>query len=68
MQGALIKYVRGDIPVARAYLDTHAKGNIERVIDLLEVWSLECGSKELKKVADGLLFGLRLQARNMAPV
>jgi len=64
MQGALVKYAQGDMPVARAYLETHAKDNQERVIDLLEVWSLECGNKELKKVSDGLLFGLRLQAKN----
>lgn len=67
MQGALVKYAQGDIPVARAYLETHAKENFERVIDLLEVWSLECGNKELKKAADALLFGLRLQSRNVVP-
>lgn len=67
MQGALVKFAQGDIPVARAYLETHAKDSIERVIDLLEVWSLECGNKELKKAADSLLFGLRLQARNTVP-
>lgn len=67
MQGALVKYAQGDIPVARAYLETHAKESFERVIDLLEVWSLECGNKELKKAADGLLFGLRLQARSTVP-
>lgn len=68
MQGALVKYAQGDIPVARAYLETHAKENFERVIDLLEVWSLECGNKELKRAADALLFGLRLQSRNVVPV
>ncbi len=67
MQGALVKYAQGDIPVARAYLETNAKESFERVIDLLEVWSLECGNKELKRAADGLLFGLRLQARNAVP-
>lgn len=67
MQGALVKYAQGDIPVARAYLETNAKESFERVIDLLEVWSLECGNKELKRAADGLLFGLRLQVRNAVP-
>jgi len=62
MQGALVKYEQGDIPVARAYLETHAKDNIERVIDLLEVWALECGDRALKKTADGLLFGLRMRS------
>lgn len=68
MQGALVKYAQGDIPVARAYLEANTKESIERVSDLLEVWALECGSKELKKSADGLLFGLRLQARNVVTV
>lgn len=62
MQGALVKYEQGDIPVARAYLETHAKDNIERVTDLLEVWALECGDRALKKAADGLLFGLRMRS------
>ena len=66
MQGTLVKYVQGDIPVARAYLETHAKDNIERVTDLLEVWALECGNRELKKVADGLLFGLRMRSAVVA--
>jgi putative DNA methylase len=63
MQGALVKYAQGDTPVARAYLETHAKEQVERIVDLLEVWALECGNRELKKAADGLLFGLRLQNR-----
>jgi adenine-specific DNA methylase len=62
MQGALVKYEQGDIPVARAYLETHAQDNIERVTDLLEVWALECGDLALKKAADGLLFGLRMRS------
>lgn len=62
MQGALVKYEQGDIPVARAYIEAHAKDNIERVTDLLEVWALECGDRALKKVADGLLFGLRMRS------
>lgn len=62
MQGALVKYAQGDIPVARAYLETHAKDYIERVTDLLEVWALECGDRALKKAADGLLFGLRMRS------
>lgn len=66
MQGALVKYAQGDIPVARAYLDTHAKENIERVTDLLEVWALECGDRALKKAADGLLFGLRMRPAAVA--
>lgn len=61
MQGALVKYAQGDVPVARAYLETHAKDHIERVTDLLEVWALECGDRGLKKAADGLLFGLRMR-------
>lgn len=66
MQGALVKYAQGDIPVARAYLETHAKDHIERVTDLLEVWALECGDRSLKKAADGLLFGLRMRSAAVA--
>lgn len=66
MQGALVKYAQGDIPVARAYLETHAKDHIERVTDLLEVWALECGDRTLKKAADGLLFGLRVRSAAVA--
>jgi len=64
MQGSLVKFARGDTPVVRAYLETHAKDYVERVTDLLEVWALECGNRELKKAADSLLFGLRLQNRS----
>lgn len=66
MQGALVKYEQGDIPVARAYLETHAKDNIERVTDLLEVWALECGDQVLKKAANGLLFSLRMRSSAVA--
>lgn len=66
MQGALVKYAQGDIPVARAYLEAHAKDHIERVTDLLEVWALECGDRALKKAADGLLFGLRMRSAAVA--
>jgi putative DNA methylase len=66
MQGALVKYSEGDIPVARSYLDTYAKDYIERVVDLLEVWALECGDRTLKKAADGLLFGLRMRTAAVA--
>ncbi|MGF6937124.1 putative DNA methylase [Paraburkholderia sp. UCT70] len=66
MQGALVKYAQGDIPVARAYVETHAKDHIERVIDLLEVWALECGDRDLKKAADSLLFGLRTRSAAVA--
>lgn len=66
MQGALVKYAQGDIPVARAYLETHSKDHIERVTDLLEVWALECGDRALKKAADGLLFGLRMRSAAVA--
>ena len=66
MQGALVRYAQGDIPVARAYLETHAKSYIERVTDLLEVWSMECGDRNLKKAADALLFGLRTRSAAVA--
>ncbi|NOT10573.1 MAG: hypothetical protein HOP23_01850 [Methylococcaceae bacterium] len=42
---------------------THAKEQVERIVDLLEVWILECGNRDLNNAADGLLFGLILQNR-----
>ena len=64
MQGVQVKFSQGDLPVARAYLEAHAQDHRERVVDLLEVWALECGDRELKKTADSLLYGLRLQTRH----
>lgn len=59
MQGMLMAYRAGDVPVAKAYLDKHAEGRREKIIGVLKVWADGCGSSELQKEARQLLFGLR---------
>lgn len=50
---------KGDIPVARAYLNKHAGGNEDKVIGVLKVWADGCGSDELQREAQNILFGLK---------
>ena len=59
MQGIILAYRNGDIPVARAYLHDHAEGKEEKVIGVLRVWADGCGSDELSKEAQRILFGLK---------
>lgn len=59
LQGVIMAYRDGDIPVARAYLQTHAAGNEAKIIALLRVWGDNCGSNELKKETDRILYGLK---------
>ena len=58
LQGLIMSYRSGDVPVARAYLQTHAEGNEDKIIGILKIWEDNCGSEELKKEARRLLFGL----------
>ncbi len=58
LQGLIAAYREGDIPVARAYLQTHAAENGERILDLLEVWAAEARDPDLKKQARAALYGL----------
>jgi putative DNA methylase len=58
LQGLIATYREGDIPVPRAYLQTHAAENGERILDLLEVWAAEARDPELKKQARAALYGL----------
>ncbi|NCC30239.1 MAG: DUF1156 domain-containing protein, partial [Gammaproteobacteria bacterium] len=58
LQGLISAYRDGDIPVARAYLQTHAAENGERILDLLEVWAAEARDPDLKKQARAALYGL----------
>ena len=58
LQGLILAYREGDIPVARAYLQTQAAASAERVLDLLEVWATEARDPELKKQARAALYGL----------
>ena len=58
LQGLIAAYREGDIPVARAYLQTHAAESGERILDLLEVWAAEARDPDLKKQARAALYGL----------
>lgn len=59
MQGLIMAYREGEIPVARAYMDEHAQGKEDKVIGVLKVWADGCGSEELRKEAQRILFGLK---------
>jgi putative DNA methylase len=59
LHGVIRGYRRGDIPVARAYLNEHAAGREQVIIDLLAVWAAEITDERLCKEANALLFGLK---------
>lgn len=58
LQGLISAYREGDIPVARAYLQTKAADRAERILDLLGVWAAEARDPDLKKQARAALYGL----------
>lgn len=58
LQGLIAAYREGDIPVARAYLQTKAADRAERILDLLGVWAAEARDPDLKKQARAALYGL----------
>ena len=59
MQGVIMAYREGDIPVARAYLQKHAEGHEDLVTGILQVWADGCGREDLKKEARRILYGLK---------
>jgi adenine-specific DNA methylase len=59
LHGLIMAHRQGDVPVARAYLITHAAGNEAFFKDLLQVWAAEVTDEKLRKEAQALLFGLR---------
>lgn len=59
MQGTIMAYREGDIPVARAYLQKHADGHEDKITGVLQVWADGCASEELKKEARRILYGLK---------
>jgi adenine-specific DNA methylase len=59
MQGMILKYREGDIPVARAYLTEHAENDQSKIIDLLRVWTTEMDDEALRKEGEMMLFGLQ---------
>jgi hypothetical protein len=48
LHGLLMEYQRGDVPVARAYLNRHAEGRQELILDLLHVWAEEMPDEKLR--------------------
>ena len=61
MQGMILKYREGKVPVARNYLQVHAAGKEDTILGLLKVWQENCGNEALKKEAERLIFGLNLK-------
>ncbi len=45
--------------MARAYLNRHADGRQELILDLLYVWAEKMPDEQLRKEAQTLLFGLK---------
>lgn len=58
VQGLILEYRKGDIPLARPYLETHAPNAKPLILDILRVWETETRDPELKKEAENLLFSL----------
>lgn len=58
LQGMILKYREGDVPVARAYLTEHADGEQTKILDLLRVWMNEMDDEDLRKEGETMLFGL----------
>ncbi len=59
LHGLIQSYRESDITGARPYLEKHAKGHEERILDLLDVWATEMVDPELRREAETLHFGLR---------
>ncbi|MCL6597623.1 MAG: DUF1156 domain-containing protein [Alicyclobacillus macrosporangiidus] len=59
LHGLIMAYREGDVPVARAYLDQHARGKQQLILDLLSVWAARATDEKVRKEADAMLFGMR---------
>jgi len=59
LQGLILAYREGDIPVARAYLAQHGGKNRDIILDLLSVWISETVEERLRKEGSAILFGLK---------
>ncbi|MBC7343792.1 MAG: hypothetical protein H5U02_15335, partial [Clostridia bacterium] len=60
LQGLILAYREGDVPVARAYLGQHAEGREQVILDLLSVWAGEMADDRLRREAEAIRFGLKL--------
>lgn len=59
LHGLIMAFREGDIPVARAYLQGHAGGREQVILDLLSVWAAKVADDKLRREANAILFGLR---------
>ncbi|MEW5953548.1 MAG: DUF1156 domain-containing protein [Bacillota bacterium] len=59
LQGLILAYREGDVPVARAYLIQHAEGRVQVILDLLSVWAAEMSDDKLRQEAGAIMFGLK---------
>ena len=58
LHGLIRAYREGDIPVARGYLQEHADGQEQKIMDLLHVWTAEMPDEELRQEGQEIQFGL----------
>jgi len=58
LQGLVMAYRKGDVPVARGYLSRYGEGREERVLNLLAVWAADMPDEKLRKEAQAMVFGL----------
>lgn len=59
LQGVIVSYREGDVPVARAYLGQHSANREQVILDLLAVWASEMTDETLRKEAEAILYGLK---------
>jgi putative DNA methylase len=59
LQGLIVAFRKGDVPVALGYVGRHGEGKEDLVKDLLEAWTAEMHNEDLRKEGRALLFGLK---------
>jgi adenine-specific DNA methylase len=63
LHGVIQHYRRGDVPVARAYLEDHMADSSQRILDLIDVWADGLPEPNLRREAETLRFGLGVRVR-----
>jgi adenine-specific DNA methylase len=58
LHGLLLAFREGDVPVARAYLQEHASGMKNKIMNLLRVWTAEMADEDLRQEGLAIEFGL----------
>jgi len=59
LHGLILAYREGDVFVARTYLEQHAEGREQVILDLLSVWAANIADEKMRKEAGAILFGLK---------